>query len=175
LPRPAAPRLPLRVVAVADANRMGFTRPRDLIVVAVVAALLAYLLVRLSYQRIPPLPRFAGLAAALVGIGEAVAGFGLRRRIQPPERTTAGIPTRKPVPPLTAARAVMTAKATSLAGAAVAGLWIGLLLYVLPSWSAVAAAQADGITGIIGLAGAVIMIGGALYLEYCCRAPGIER
>ena len=45
---------------------MGFTRPRDLIVVAVVAALLAYLLVRLSYQRIPPLPRFAGLAAAYV-------------------------------------------------------------------------------------------------------------
>ena len=28
--------------AVADANRMGFTRPRDLLVVAVVAAVLAY-------------------------------------------------------------------------------------------------------------------------------------
>ena len=48
---------------------------------------------------------------------------------------------RKPVPPLTAARAVMAAKATSLAGAAVAGLWVGLLLYVLPSWSELAAAQ----------------------------------
>lgn len=156
-------------------HRMGFTRARDLLVVGVVAAVLAYVVVRLSYQRIPPLPRFAGLAAALVGIGEAVAGFGLRRRIQPPLRLTAGVPTRKPVPPLTAARAVMAAKATSLAGAAVAGLWVGLLLYVLPSWSAVAAARADGITAIVGLAGAGVMIGGALYLEYCCRAPGVER
>ena len=76
---------------------------------------------------------------------------------------------------MTAARAVMAAKATSLAGAAVAGLWVGLLLYVLPSWSSVAAAQADAVTGIIGLVGAVIMIGGGLFLEYCCRAPGVEH
>ena len=154
---------------------MGYTRPRDLLVVAVVAAVLAYVVVRLSYQRMPPLPRLAGLAAALVGIGEAIAGFGLRRRIQPRERTTTGLPIRKPVPPLTAARAVMAAKATSLAGAAVAGLWVGLLLYVLPSWSSVAAAQADAVTGIIGLVGAVIMIVGGLFLEYCCRAPCVEH
>ena len=69
----------------------------------------------------------------------------------------------------------MAAKATSLAGAAAAGLWVGLLLYVLPSWSAVAAARSDGITAIIGLVGAVIMIGGALFLEYCCRAPDVDR
>ena len=77
------------------------------------------------------------------------------------------------MPPLTAARAVMAAKATSLAGAAVAGLWIGLLLYVLPSWSMLVAAQSDGITGIIGLVGAAIMIGGALFLEHCL--PGADR
>jgi hypothetical protein len=165
----------------ADRNRMGFTRPRDLIAVAVAAAVLGYLLVSLSYQRIPPLPRFAGVAAALLGIGEAVAGYGIRSRIRPGsryqqrERTGAVGPVRKPVPPLTAARAVMAAKATSLAGAAVAGLWVGLLLYVLPSWSEVAAAQSDGITAIIGLAGAVIMIGGALFLEFCCRAPDFDR
>ncbi len=61
------------------------------------------------------------------------------------------------------------------AGAAVAGLWVGLLLYVLPSWSVLVAAQADSITGIIGLVGAVIMVGGGLFLEHCCRAPGIDR
>ena len=65
---------------------MGFTRPRDLLAVAVVAAVLAYVIVRLNYGRMPPLPRFAGLAAALVGIGEAVGGFGLRSRIRPRER-----------------------------------------------------------------------------------------
>jgi hypothetical protein len=159
----------------ADENRMSLTRPRDLLAVGLVAAVLAYLVVRLNYQRMPPLPRLAGLAAALVGIGEAFAGFGLRSRIRPRERTSGGASTRKPVAPLTAARAVMAAKATSLAGAAVAGLWVGLLLYVLPSWSVLAAARADSVTGIIGLVGALIMIGGALFLENCCRAPGVDR
>lgn len=159
----------------AQRDRMGFTRPRDLLAVFLVALVVAYVVVRLNYQRMPPLPRFAGIAAALVGIGEAVAGFGLRSRIRPRERTSTGPATRKPVPPLTAARAVMAAKATSLAGAAVAGLWGGVLLYVLPSWSSILAAQADGVTALIGLAGAVIMIGGALFLEYCCRAPSFDR
>jgi hypothetical protein len=154
---------------------MGFTRFRDLLAVAAVAVVLGYLIVRLSYQRIPPLPRFAGLAAALLGIGEAVVGFGLRSRIRPSERSSRAGALPKPVPPLTAARAVMAAKATSLAGAAVAGLWIGLLIYVLPSWSALEAARSDGVTGIIGLVGALIMVGGALFLEHCCRAPGLDR
>jgi len=159
----------------ADAHRMGFTRPRDLLAVGLVAAALSYLVIRLNYHRMPPLPRLAGLAAALVGVGEAAAGFGLRSRIRPRERNTGGVSTRKPVAPLTAARAVMAAKATSLAGAAVAGLWVGLLFYVLPSWSVLAAAQVDGVTGIVGLVGAIIMIGGALFLEHCCRAPGMDR
>ncbi len=159
----------------SDDARMGFTRPRDLLVVGVVAAVLAYLVVRLSYQRMPPLPRLAGLAAAAVGIGEAVFGYGLRNRIRPKERANAAGPTRRPVPPLTAARAVMAAKATSLAGVAVAGLWVGLLVYVVPSWTDLAAARADGIAGIIGLVGAIVMTGGALYLEDCCRAPGVDR
>ena len=154
----------------ADDGRMGLTRWRDIAVICLVAAVAGYLLVRLSYSRIPPLPRLAGLLAALVGIGEAVAGVGLRRRIRPREQT-AEPPARRPVEPLTAARAVMVAKATALAGAALAGLWLGLLGYVLPSWSDFAAAQADSITGFIGLAGAVIMIVGALFLERSCVVP----
>ena len=157
-------------MSVDPRQRMGITRPQDLLAVALVAAVVGYALVRLNYQRMPPLPRFAGVAAAILGIGEAIAGRGLRSRIRPPEaRGQARI--RTPVPPLTAARAVMAAKATSLAGAALAGLWVGLLVYVLPSWALLPAAQSDGVTGIIGLVGAVVMMGGALYLEHCCRAP----
>ena len=158
-------------MSVDPRQRMGITRPQDLLAVALVAAIVGYALVRLNYQRMPPLPRFAGAAAALLGIGEAIAGRGLRSRIRPPEHPRGAARTRPPVPPLTAARAVMAAKATSLAGAALAGLWVGLLVYVLPSWTLLPAAQSDGVTGIIGLVGAVVMMGGALYLEYCCRAP----
>lgn len=151
-------------------GRMGLTRWRDIAVVCLVAALAGYLLVRVSYAKIPPLPRLAGLLPALVGIGEAVVGFGLRRRIRPPEHTP-DAPARRPLEPLTAARSVMVAKATALAGAALAGLWLGLLGYVLPSWSDFAAARADSITGFIGVVGAVAMVGGALYLERSCLVP----
>jgi hypothetical protein len=159
----------------AETGRMGFTRARDLIAVAAVAAVVGYLVVRLSYQRLPPLPRFAGVPAALLGLGEAVAGYNLRKRIRRRDGNGRDPVTVRPVEPLTAARAVMTAKATSLAGAALAGLWIGLLVYVVPSWSTLVAARADGITGIIGLAGAAVMIGGALFLEHCLRAPDADR
>ena len=149
---------------------MGPTRPRDLVAVALVAALVGYLLVRLNYGRIPPLPRLAGVAAAALGVAEAIFGHGLRARIQGARRS-GGSQGRPPVPALTAARAVMAAKATSLAGAAFGGLWVGLLAYVLPDAGLVLAARSDAVTAAVGLSGAVVMIAGALYLEFCCRAP----
>ncbi len=152
------------------AYRMGPTRVRDLVVVAVVFAVASFLLVRLSYGSIPPLPTLAGLAAAVLGVAEAIVGSGLRARIAAPRQEN-GLPSKPPVPPLVAARAVMTAKATSLAAAAVAGLWVGLLAYVLPDAAVVVAARSDTRTGAIGLVGALVMMAGALYLEYCLRAP----
>ena len=162
---------------------IGLTRARDLVAVGLVAAVLSYLLVRLNYGRMPGLPRFAGLAPAVLGIGEGVYGYLLRQRLRRwadrPRDGGAGSlgPSGtgrnpvEPVPALTAARALMAAKATALAGAALAGLWLGLLLYVLPNWTVVAAAQSDGITGLIGVAGSAVMIAGALFLERCCRTP----
>jgi hypothetical protein len=152
------------------ADRMGPTRPRDLVAVAVVCAVLGYLLVRFNYGRIPPLPRLAGLAAAVLGVAEAIFGHGLRARIQA-DRSSGSGRDKPPVPPLTAARAVMTAKATALAGAALAGLWIGLLVYVVPDSDMITAARSDTATGAVGLADAAVMLLGALYLEFCCRAP----
>jgi hypothetical protein len=154
--------------------RMGSTRSRDLVAVAVIAAIVGYLLVRSNYGRIPPLPRFAGLAAAVLGVAEAIFGHGLRARIQA-DRRDASRDLKPPVPPLTAARALMAAKASALAGAAVTGLWSGLLLYVLPNFSVVSAARSDSFTAAIGVVGALIMTAGALYLEYCCRAPEEPR
>jgi hypothetical protein len=150
-------------------NRMGSTRPRDMVAVALIAAIAGYLLVRLNYGRIPALPRFAGLAAAVVGVAEAIFGRGLRARIQAHRGTDR--PAVRPVPPLTAARALVAAKATALAGAALSGLWLGLLLYVLPDSSVISAARSDSLTAVVGLACAAVMTAGAQYLEYCCRAP----
>ncbi len=153
---------------------MGSTRPRDLAAVAVISVIAGYLLVRLNYGRIPPLPRFAGLAAAVLGLAEAIFGHGLRTRIQA-DRSDGRREHKPPVPPLTAARALTAAKASALAGAAVTGLWSGLLFYVLPNSSVVVAARSDSFTAAIGVVGALMMTAGALYLEYCCRAPEDPR
>lgn len=144
---------------------MGLTRWRDLALIALVAAVIAYLAVRWSYQRLPGLPALAGLPAVVIGAGEAIYGLDLRRRI----RDTS--PARRPVDGLSIARAVVVAKATALAGAAVTGVWLGVLSYVVPAASRLAAAAADRTSAVIGLGCAIAMAAGALWLERCCRAP----
>ncbi|WP_316690212.1 DUF3180 domain-containing protein [Pseudonocardia sp. H11422] len=140
------------------------TRVRDLVVVAVVAALLAHLLVRLTYGSLPAFPLPAGVTLGLLGLAEAIAGNVLRARIQ-------RRPGARPVQPLVAARAVMVAQASALGGAVVAGLWAGLLAYVLPRSAQVAAAADDAAAAGIGLFCSVGLVAGALWLERCCRTP----
>jgi hypothetical protein len=73
-----------------------------------------------------------------------------------------------------AARAVLVAKASSLAGAVMAGVWGGLLAHVLPRAADVAAAASDALAAGVGLACALVLVGGALWLEWCCRTPDDE-
>lgn len=168
------------MTAPARGSGVGPTRARDLLVVFAIAAVLAYLFTRFNYSALPQLPRYAGLTAALLGVGEAVAGFGLRRRILARHPRTdrggeqvlaaARRPLPPPVPPLMAARALAVAKASALAGAAFAGIWVGFGAYVLPDADRAAAPAADSVTAVVGLIGAAVFIAGALWLEYCCRA-----
>lgn len=140
--------------------------------VAVVSAAIGYVLVRLNYGALPPLPALAGLTAALLGIGEAVAGWGLRGRIRSrDDEHLASALRRTPVPPLVAARALAVAKASALAGAALLGLWAGVLGYVWPRSAVTSAAASDTGTAALGALCAVILIAGALFLESCCRVP----
>lgn len=144
------------------------TRPRDLLVVALVAALIVNVIVRLAYASLPGFPLFAGATLGVLGIAEAIGGSALRSRI----RGEAGA---KPVDPLVAARAVVVAKASALAGAVLAGAWAGLLFHVVPRSATVTAAADDMGAGIVGLLCALGLVAGALWLEHCCRAPDNDR
>jgi hypothetical protein len=143
------------------------TRPRDLLGVALVAALLVNLLVRLVYGSLPELPLFAGATLGVLGVAEAIAGSALRARI----RRRAGT---QPVQPLVAARAVLLAKASALAGAIMTGAWGGLLVHALPRAGEITAAGRDSVAGGVGIACALALVAGALWLEHCCRAPDDE-
>lgn len=147
---------------------MTTTRPRDLAVAGLVAAVLVHLLVRLIYGSLPAVPTFAGATLGVLGIAEGIGGSALRARI---ERR----PGTRPVEPLVAARAVLVAKASALAGAIMAGVWAGLLAYTLPRSGDVAAAAADSVGAAIGLVCALGLVVGALWLERCCRTPDDER
>ena len=139
------------------------TRVSTLVVVAVVCALASWLALRSVYERLPPLP-WTGVPALLVAaFAEAWTGRDLRARI-------AGRRGLKPVAPLFVSRMVALAKASSVAGAAIAGLAVGFVIYLSGSLSAAVPRQ-DAVTAVVTFAAAVLLACAALYLEYCCRVP----
>ncbi|GAA2987787.1 DUF3180 domain-containing protein [Actinokineospora diospyrosa] len=140
---------------------MRFTKARDLVPAAIIGAVVGYLALRQFYGDLPPLPRLAGITLLVLAIVEALFGFGLRSRIK------AG----KPIQALSAARAVALAKASSLLGAIMLGAWLGVLGYVVPESAQVDAARHDVASAVVGVVCAAALIGGALWLEFCCRTP----
>ena len=140
------------------------TRPRDLVLPALGTAVVVHLLVRVSYGSLPDFPAPAGVPLAVLGIAEAIGGTALRARIR-------HRPGTRPVQPLVAARAVLVAQASALAGAIMAGAWTGLLGYVAPRSEDIAAAAGDTVAAAVGLVGALVLVAGALWLQHCCRTP----
>lgn len=143
---------------------MHFTRARDLVVAGLVAAVLVHLLVRVLYGQLPPLPTFAGVTLLVLAVVEAVLAFSIRTRVRAPREG-------RPLQPLTAARAVALAKASSLLGAIMAGVWLGVLAYVLPRRAEITAAADDLPSTVVGVICSAVLIGAALWLEWCCRTP----
>ncbi|HEX7305608.1 DUF3180 domain-containing protein [Lentzea sp.] len=143
---------------------MRFTQPRDLVAVAIIAGILAHLLLRLSYDSLPPLPVLAGSTLFVIAVVEAVFAFSLRARIQ----RRAGA---RPVQPLTAARAVALAKASSVLGALMFGAWAGLLIFVIPVRDSFPAASNDLVAAVVGVVSALLLTAAALWLEHCCKTP----
>ena len=139
------------------------TRISTLVVVAVICAVVSWLLLRAVYERLPPLP-WTGVPALLVAaLAEAWTGRDLRARI-------AGRRGTKPAAPLFVTRMVALAKASSLAAAVIAGLALGFVIYLSGSLGDPIPRQ-DAATAAVTFAAAVLFACAALYLEYCCRVP----
>ena len=139
------------------------TRTSTLTVVGGVCAGVAWLLLHTIYTKLPPLP-WTGVPALLVAaLAEAWTGRDLKARI-------AGKTGLKPAAPLFVSRMVALAKASSLAGAAIAGLAAGFVIYLSGQLNASVPRQ-DAVTAAVTLAASVVLACAALYLEYCCRVP----
>ncbi len=147
---------------------MHSTRIRDVVGLAVAAGVAVWLLTRHFYPDFPAFQWFVPLSLPLLAIVEVVLGSQLRARIQ---RRPRGRTPRPPVEPLVAARSVALAKASAIVGAVTAGAWCGLLSYVVPRASTLAAAHDDTFVAAIGAAGAIALVAAALWLEHCCKTP----
>lgn len=62
-------------------NAMGPTRVRDLAMLAVVVAVVVFLVVRVSYGSLPPLPLLAGIVLYVLAALEVVIAFVVRARV----------------------------------------------------------------------------------------------
>jgi hypothetical protein len=146
---------------------MGPTRLRDLVLMAVVAAFLSYVVVHNLYHWFPPLTVWTGLSLALVGLVEAGWAFYVRAKINDSEIGFGG----GRLHPLAVARTVVIAQASAWVGAMVFGWWVGVLAYLLPRRSEMQAAASDTPGAVVAAACALVLVAAALWLQHCCKSP----
>jgi hypothetical protein len=139
------------------------TKTWSLLAIAAVCAALAWILVKFTFSDIAPLPWTAVPALILLAIGEFAFGRNLGPRLH-------GRPGAKPIEPMAVPRVVALAKASSAAGAAIAGLALGFLIYTIPLLDKPVPGH-DAIVSAVTMLAAIALVLAALYLERACRAP----
>jgi Protein of unknown function (DUF3180) len=139
------------------------TRVWSLVAIGAVCAVGSWLIIRVVYSSLPPLPWTGVPALGLLAIAEGWSGRNLRDRLR-------GRGGSKPIQPIAVARMAALAKASSLAAALIGGLTAGFLIYVLGSLDK-AAPRSDALAAASTVAAAVALAVAALYLERGCRVP----
>jgi hypothetical protein len=142
------------------------TRPRLLVVLAVVGGVVGWVLTRLvdAYAgRSLPVPWTAPVVMALLALALVLWTRGTRARL---ERR----PGTKPMEPLVAARSAALAMAGSRTGSVVAGFYLGVAVALSGSW------DVPYVRELVLLALATVLASGAvvaasLWLERVCRLP----
>ena len=139
------------------------TSARLLVLAGLIALVVTYGLMAGFYLRLSnPLPRTAPLSVLFVGLVELVLTLSVRARL-------AGRPGARPIAALTVASMAALARASSLVGALVFGVWAGVLANTLPRHADPPVAGADSITAGLGLGAALVLLLGGLLLEAACR------
>lgn len=144
---------------------MRRTRWSDLVLIAVVVGVLAYLLVRLAYDSLPPLNYSLPVPLAALAIVE----FVVARRVRAAVRHD---PRAKPMTAIAIARCVALGKASSAVGAGVVGAAVGLVARLIPDVADIRAAAHDAQIGVLVLAAGLLVIAAGLLLERAGIDPG---
>lgn len=146
---------------------MGLTRPRDLAVAAVLAAVVAYALVTLLYRWFPPLNLLTGVSLLVMAVAEALWGRMVRTKI---DEGHIGVGPGL-LHPLAVARSVVIAKASAWVGAVAVGAWLGILCYLVPRRDEMRVAAEDTSGAVAAAVCALALVAAGLWLQHCCRSP----
>jgi hypothetical protein len=147
---------------------MRRTTAGDLAVPFVVIGVTAYVLLKVSYQDLPPLRYFAAVPIAVLAVAELIAA----RRVRAAVRHD---PHARPMAAIVIARCVALGKASSLVGAGVLGASAALLARVLPEAGTVHAAASDARVGAVLFVAAAALTAAGLLLERAGIDPGRDR
>lgn len=140
----------------------------DLAAPFVIIGVATYVLLKVSYDSIPPLGYFVPVPLAALAIVE----FVVARRVRAAVRHE---PYAKAMTAIAIARCVALGKASSVVGAAVSGASAALLIRVLPEAATVHAAANDSRVGVLLLAASILVAGAGLVLERSGIDPNRDR
>jgi hypothetical protein len=136
-----------------------------LLLAAVAAAVVAWIVFEKSYGSLPQLPWLPPLTIFALAVVEAVLARVTKARIEHK-------PGAARVDPLSVARFVVLAKASALAGALIGGAYAGITGWlVVGRDQGSAAVAADMPRAVAGLVGGAALVVAALLLERACRVP----
>jgi hypothetical protein len=148
--------------------QMRRTGPLDLIVPFGIIGVTAYVLLRTSYSELPTLGYFVPVPLTALALVELV----IARRVRAAVRHVAYA---RPMTAIAIARCVALGKASSVVGAAVAGVAAALLVRVLPEAGTVRAAASDARVAALLLASAILIVVAGVVLERAGVDPNRDR
>lgn len=146
-------------------RRLG---PADLAVPFLVIGVTVFVLLRFSYDSLPPLRLAVPLPLAALAVVELIAARRVRMAV-------GHHPQAKAMTAIAIARCVALGKASALVAAGVGGAAAGLLARVVPDLGSVRAAAGDTRVGALLLGTAALLVAAGLLLERAGIDPGKER
>ncbi len=144
---------------------MRRTSAADLLRPFLIVLVVVYLLLRFTYDSLPPVGY--GICVPLLFL--AIFEFLAARRVR---AAVSHDPDAKAMPAITIARLVALGKASALVAAGLMGAVGGLLLRVAPDAARVRAASSDLRVGIVIFAVSAVLLGAGLLLERSGVDPG---
>ncbi len=133
-----------------------------LLLLGLVAGAVAYLVTRSNYNSLPSPHVYSALWLVILAAAEGYIASFTRARL-------AGRSGTRPIDPLVVARLAALAKASSVVGAAAAGVYAGFLGWVARVTSTTA--TSDTKVAIVGVLASLALTAAALFLEWVCRVP----